>query len=288
MATSKKGNFMSEMAKFGRLFARDKPDMDKRFLTPEQRNQLLIEMSEEKALSDAFDKAMMTTPAAASTSTVPAMDEFDAEKMKKVIAEIMAAEVKPVTPGSFAREYMTNPTPPRRREVELKTTVESCWEAENNATGPEIDALIVNHPHEYARGRNVARKAFEDAKTNGRVIDEDGTGIVIEHMPWSPFTDEGAAFCIGVVYHWREYSEDWHEREKHLEGVRMAVLKSRAEDLERAEKEKQRQAMEKETVTLSKHMLNYGTGIIRMPESSGIAKIAGAIAGGELDKLKRD
>lgn len=271
MATSKKGNFMSEMAKFGRLFARDKPDV-------------------ERAISDAFDKAMLTTPAASSTSTVPAMDEFDAEKMKKVIAEIMAAEVKPVTPGSFAREYMTDPTPPRRREVELKTTVESCWEAENNATGPEIDALIVNHPHEYARGRNVARKAFEDAKTNGRVIDEDGTGIVIEHMPWSPFTDEGAAFCIGVVYHWREYSEDWHEREKHLEGVRMAVLKSRAEDLERAEKEKQRQALEKEkeTVTFSKHMLNYGTGIIRMPESSGIAKIAGAIAGGELDKLKRD
>lgn len=96
MATSKKGNFMSEMAKFGRLFARDKPDV-------------------ERAISDAFDKAMLTTPAAASTSTVPAMDEFDAEKMKKVIAEIMAAEVKPVTPGSFAREYMTDPTPPRRR-----------------------------------------------------------------------------------------------------------------------------------------------------------------------------
>lgn len=274
MATSKKGNFMSEIAKFGRLFTRDKPDVEK-----------ALSDAFDKTISDAFDKTMLATPAAASTSTVPAMDEFDAEKMKKAIAEIMAAEVKPVTPASFAREYMTDPTPPRRHEVWLKTTVESCWEVENNATGPEIDALIVNYPHEYARGRKVARKAFEDAKTNcrvktnGRVIDEEGAGIVIEHMPWSPFTDEGAAFCIGVVHHWREYLEVWHEREKHLEGVRMAVLKARAEDLERAEKE---------TVAFSKHMLNYGTGIIRMPESSGIAKIAGAIASGELDKLKRD
>lgn len=248
--------------------------------------------------------------------------EERAEKMRALAAldaiqaEIRAksAEATPVSASvSYEREaqaiieIMAEPTV---KEFRFVGKLGWAWEVENSAGNDEINDLLRRHKKPVHLGQKLAEQLFKETAERAMggpakdsYIDEDGTNLALPVVPFSPYSDQGAAFFISLAYSWRGMAEQWNSQEKE----RIDAEKSR-------QQEEIAEYMAKHTQEMIKQMLEQGDAMKSMAddkadalafvrkhasplspealgsitptfhESSGLSKIAAGLSMGQLKK----
>lgn len=177
-----------------------------------------------------------------------------------------------------------------------------AWEVENSvADAGALNELLEQNKAPAEEGQKLAEHLFsiKAARAKGEEfrehIDEDGADILLPNLPYSPYTDEGAAFMVSLVYAWRGMAEEWNllEREERksararkMEEERLyldKMMEERTRDIlaKMAEKEKGDSAIDARGFAKI-----FETNIVSAPESTGLSKIAAGIAAGDLKKSK--
>lgn len=239
-------------------------------------------------------------------------EEIDAKEISAAIAEIMTREEPPAEPKKIFKHD-------GRKSW--------AWEVENSADNDEINYLLANHEQPVELGRYLAENLFKSVarraaagEAKDSYIDEEGTNLLLPHVPYSPYTDEGAAFFISLAYSWRGMAEQWNAQEQdrikaeaaeRMECERKAMEEMLAEQtnkmIEKMVKEqKERDAkmakgddiFDSSTYITMKPSVDmrikrpedfaaiFGTPITSESETSGISKIAAGISMGQLKKSK--
>lgn len=265
------------------------------FLTTAARADVLAELTKMQEASDAEDKIVR--------------DEMDiemAERTRKQIAAAISAELSKTTSKEmFAREYQTEPfdydvVQPKVKLYKFVSRLGWAWEVENSCGSDEINDLLQTHKKPQSLAFKMCKKLFQEvaerAAKSGEddYIDEDGTNLTLPDVPYSPYTDEGAAFFCALAYNWRGMAEEWNAQQADRRKEKAA-----RRDAEMAEIGKQLD------VNLQKALMNQlkgrddkvdalttgvfrpellGSMIVSTPSSKGIDKIAAALARGELKK----
>lgn len=240
-------------------------------------------------------------------------EEIDAKEISAAIAEIMTREEPPAEP--------------KKKIFKHDGRMSWAWEVENSADNDEINYLLANHEQPVELGRYLAENLFKSVarraaagEAKDSYIDEEGTNLLLPHVPYSPYTDEGAAFFISLAYSWRGMAEQWNAQEqdrikaeaaKRMEGERKAMEAMLAEQtskmIEKMVKEqKERDAkmakgddiFDSSTYFTMKPSVDmrikrpedfaaiFGAPITSESETSGISKIAAGISMGQLKKSK--
>lgn len=132
-----------------------------------------------------------------------------------------------------------------------------------------------------------------DIRFNARRMAMEGESIWLEH---SPYTDEGAAFMVSLVYAWRGMAEEWNMLE--MEERKSARAKQMEEEwlhLDKMMEERTRDILakmaEKErdgdsAIDAMGFAKIFETKVVSLPEPTGLDKIAAGIAAGQLEKSK--
>ena len=234
------------------------------------------------------------------------MKEIDAKEISAAIAEIMTREEPPAEP--------------KKKIFKRDGRMSWAWEVENSADNDEINYLLANHEQPVELGRYLAENLFKSVarraaagEAKDSYIDEEGTNLLLPHVPYSPYTDEGAAFFISLAYNWRAMAEEWNLQEddrKKEHAHREAAEQQQQQQQQHARREKEQQELanyfsqqtEKmiretlikggrddkiDTMPIPEFFKSQILGSFK-PESSGIDKIANALAHGALDDLKKE
>ena len=235
------------------------------------------------------------------------------EEMSKVSAAAPATPHKDAFPSGFADAVAAARKEPEMKVYKRVSRMSWAWEVENSADSDEINDLLSTHTLARDKGNAMAIELFErtakraGADKNGETyIDIDGTNLPLPYVPYSPYTDEGAAFFISLAYNWRAMAEEWNlqedDRKKEHAHREAAVQHARREKEQRDLAEyfsKQTEKMIRETLLkdgrddkidampIPEFFKSQVLGTFK-PESSGIDKIANALAHGALDDLKKE
>lgn len=255
-------------------------------------------------------KEMTDTPLSAPGEST---DEIDVKQISAAIAEIMTREEPPAEP--------------KKKIFKHDGRMSWAWEVENSADNDEINYLLANHEQPVELGRYLAENLFKSVarrasagEAKDSYIDEEGTNLLLPHVPYSPYTDEGAAFFISLAYSWRGMAEQWNAQEqdrikaeaaarmeserkmmeemlaertnKMIEEMikgqseRDAKLPNRDDRLDSSAYIKMKQPVDMSIKRPADFATIFGTSIAPEPESSGISKIAAGISMGQLKKSK--
>lgn len=221
---------------------------------------------------------------------------IDAKEISAAIAEIMTREEPPAEP--------------KKKIFKHDGRMSWAWEVENSADNDEINYLLANHEQPVELGLYLAENLFKSVarraaagEAKDSYIDEEGTNLLLPHVPYSPYTDEGAAFFISLAYSWRGMAEQWNAQEKE----RIAAEHEKQRDEMAEYMAQQTQKMIKEMTEKSEQMLKSPADdkldamsmalpkrfitpdLLTTPiiaQSSGVSKIAAGLALGELKKSK--
>lgn len=255
-------------------------------------------------------KEMTDTPL---SEPVGRTDEIDVKQISAAIAEIMTREEPPAEP--------------KKKIFKHDGRMSWAWEVENSADNDEINYLLANHEQPVELGRYLAENLFKSVarrasagEAKDSYIDEEGTNLLLPHVPYSPYTDEGAAFFISLAYSWRGMAEQWNAQEqdrikaeaatrmeserkmmeemlaertnKMIEEMikgqseRDAKLPDRDDRIDSSAYIKMKQPVDMSIKRPADFATIFGTSIAPEPESSGISKIAAGISMGQLKKSK--
>lgn len=237
-------------------------------------------------------------------------EEIDAKEISAAIAEIMTREEPPAEP--------------KKKIFKHDGRMSWAWEVENSADNDEINYLLANHEQPVELGRYLAENLFKSVarraaagEAKDSYIDEEGTNLLLPHVPYSPYTDEGAAFFISLAYSWRGMAEQWNAQEQdrikaeaaeRMEGERKAMEAMLAEQtskmIEKMVKERDAKMAKGDDIFDSSTYITmkpsvdmrikrpedfaaiFGAPITPESETSGISKIAAGISMGQLEKSK--
>lgn len=262
------------------------------------------------AISNMF-KFFNKTPAE-EKSPAAEKESLDRDKMKNAIAQLIADKLSGQKEESlrqvFDREYLTTPAEdPSVKRFKFVGKLGWAWEVENSASNDEINDLLSKHSESVELAATMATNLFREvaeragASTESSYIDEEGTNLALPSVPYSPYSDQGAAFFISLAYNWRSMAEQWNEQEQGR------IKKQDAERMARemADKDRQQaelaQYMKEHSDKMIRDMLLKGeitkyperddaldarAMIVSTPTTSGIDKIAAALARGELPESK--
>lgn len=224
--------------------------------------------------------------------------QIDAE-LRSSMATVISKAVEEY-PASSAPE-----SPPREklRRFKFDGRLAWAWEVENSvADAAALNELLEQNKGAAEEGQKLAEClfSFKAAKAQGdqfrEHIDEDGADILLPNVPYSPYTDEGAAFMVSLVYAWRGMAEEWNmlemeerksARAKQMEEERLhldKMMEERTRDILAKMAEKERDG--DSAIDARGFAKIFETKVVSLPEPPGLAKIAAGIAAGELKKSK--
>lgn len=213
------------------------------------------------------------------------------EMADRVMAKIKeTARKKPVMPFISADDGEEIQPVYKAQFVSINLT--ELWLVENKCSAEEINLLHDNnkmptiHGHKFASG--LHQQQF------GKSDDD----VCFDAIPYSPYSEKGAAFCVAACYEWKTLEDEYQEKEKARQAEEMEREAQRyRETIAKVMDEKVKEAMAgkvwenaainmKETYTVETFRELFQTQPIKLPASDGISKIAGALARGELKKSK--
>lgn len=278
---------LSEIAKKAILDSFDKQDeLMKRF----ENGEVSVE-EVERGLRRIEIERMAEQSRTESTSTVKL-----SPSTKAVITRVLAETIP-----SVAEE------PPKRtksRRFKFDGRIAWAWEVENSVTNmDDLNALLVANKKASEDGQAMAESVFEMMARNStdetfkKHMDEDGADVPLPSIPYSPYTDEGAAFMVSLAYAWRSMAEEWNmvesQRQKELKDIEAqkranelseylttsvdAMIK---QELERKERDRNDKLDALAGLKLPQRIM------IPSHEGSGVSKIAAGISMGQLPKSK--
>lgn len=224
--------------------------------------------------------------------------QIDAE-LRSSMATVISKAVEEY-PASSAPE-----SPPREklRRFKFDGRLAWAWEVENSvADAAALNELLEQNKGAAEEGQKLAEClfSFKAAKAQGdqfrEHIDEDGADILLPNVPYSPYTDEGAAFMVSLVYAWRGMAEEWNmlemeerksARAKQMEEERLhldKMMEERTRDILAKMAEKERDG--DSAIDAMGFAKIFETKVVSLPEPTGLDKIAAGIAAGQLRKSK--
>lgn len=223
--------------------------------------------------------------------------QIDAE-LRSSMATVISKAVEEY-PASSAPE-----SPPREklRRFKFDGRLAWAWEVENSVAGVgALNELLEQNKAPTEEGQKLAEHLFsiKAIKAKGKEfrehIDEDGADILLPNVPYSPYTDEGAAFMVSLVYAWRGMAEEWNMLEQEeRKSARAKQMEEERFHLEKAMEERTKDILakmaEKEKGDSAIDAMGFAkifeTKVVSLPEPTGLSKIAAGIAAGELKKSK--
>lgn len=223
--------------------------------------------------------------------------QIDAE-LRSSMATVISKAVEEY-PASSAPE-----SPPREklRRFKFDGRLAWAWEVENSVAGVgALNELLEQNKAPAEEGQKLAEHLFsiKAIKAKGKEfrehIDEDGADILLPNVPYSPYTDEGAAFMVSLVYAWRGMAEEWNMLEQEeRKSARAKQMEEERFHLEKAMEERTKDILakmaEKEKGDSAIDAMGFAkifeTKVVSLPEPTGLSKIAAGIAAGELKKSK--
>lgn len=224
--------------------------------------------------------------------------QIDAE-LRSSMATVISKAVEEY-PASSAPE-----SPPREklRRFKFDGRLAWAWEVENSvADAAALNELLEQNKGAAEEGQKLAEHLFSIKTVRAKGdqfrehIDEDGADILLPNVPYSPYTDEGAAFMVSLVYAWRGMAEEWNmlemeerksARAKQMEEERLhldKMMEERTRDILAKMAEKERDG--DSAIDARGFAKIFETKVVSLPEPPGLAKIAAGIAAGELKKSK--
>lgn len=199
--------------------------------------------------------------------------EIDAKEISAAIAEIMTREEPPAEP--------------KKKIFKHDGRMSLAWEVENSADNDEINYLLANHKQPVELGRYLAENLFKSVarraatgEAKDSYIDEEGTNLLLPHVPYSPYTDEGAAFFISLAYSWRGMAEQWNAQERNAKMAKGDDIFDSSTYITMKPSVDMRIKRPEDFAAI------FGTPITSESETSGISKIAACISMGQLKKSK--
>lgn len=256
-------------------------------------------------------------------------EEEEAQKMHTILqldsikGEIQAKVLN--EEGQAIAIIIAEEAEPMMKEFRFVGKLGWAWEVENSAGDDEINDLLRRHKKPANLGQKLAEQLFkETAERAMRVsakdsyIDEDGTNLALPAVPFSPYSDQGAAFFISLAYSWRGMAEQWNsqerERAKAERDALMEIERKHMEEMLRDQTSKMIEKMvqeqaDRDAKLTGSHRLEadgyikfappetrlkikrpedfaaiFGSTITPEPELSGISKIAAGLSLGQLKK----
>lgn len=225
--------------------------------------------------------------------------QVDAE-LRSSMATVISKAVEEY-PASSAPE---SPPKEKLRRFKFDGRLAWAWEVENSvADAAALNDLLEQNKGAAGEGQKLAEYLFsvKAARAKGdqfrEHIDEDGADILLPNVPYSPYTDEGAAFMVSLVYAWRGMAEEWNlidqeERKsahaRQMEEQRLyldKMMEERTNDMlaKMAEREKRGDSA---IDAMGFAKIFETKAVVSLPEPTGLSKIAAGIAAGELKKSK--
>ena len=239
------------------------------------------------------------------------------EEISKEIMKRMAEEAKVKASGETYKEAADAiveimATEPEVKQYRFVGQLGWAWEVENSADNDEINYLLANHEQPVELGRYLAENLFKSVarraaavEAKDSYIDEEGANLLLPHVPYSPYTDEGVAFMISLAYTWRGMAEEWNAQEKKRVAAEQEKQRDELAEYEYMAQQTQkmiREMAEKSEQTLKSHADDkldamsmalpkrfITPDLLTTPiiaQSSGVSKIAAGLALGELKKSK--
>lgn len=241
---------------------------------------------------------------------------LERERLRRQIdAELRSSMVTVVSKA--VEEYPASSAPesaPREklRRFKFDGRLAWAWEVENSVPdAAALNELLEQNKGAAEEGQKLAEHLFhmkaikaerQDFKEH---IDEDGADILLPNLPYSPYTDEGAAFMVSMVYAWRGMAEEWNvQEEQRYKELRDKQAKEKADELSKylassvdamikhELERKSDDALDAKTFNLSTSGIKatdfaklFGTPVVS-EERTGLSKIAAGIAAGDLKKSK--
>lgn len=224
--------------------------------------------------------------------------QIDAE-LRSSMATVISKAVEEY-PASSAPE-----SPPREklRRFKFDGRLAWAWEVENSVPGAAaLNELLEQNKGAAEEGQKLAEYMFgvKTMRSKGEQfrehIDEDGADILLPNVPYSPYTDEGAAFMVSLVYAWRGMAEEWNmlemeerksARAKQMEEERLhldKMMEERTRDILTKMAEKERDG--DSAIDARGFAKIFETKVVSLPEPTGLSKIAAGIAAGDLKESK--
>lgn len=224
--------------------------------------------------------------------------QIDAE-LRSSMATVISKAVEEY-PASSAPE-----SPPREklRRFKFDGRLAWAWEVENSVPGAAaLNELLEQNKGAAEEGQKLAEHLFSIKTVRAKGdqfrehIDEDGADILLPNVPYSPYTDEGAAFMVSLVYAWRGMAEEWNmlemeerksARAKQMEEERLhldKMMEERTRDILAKMAEKERDG--DSAIDARGFAKIFETKVVSLPEPTGLDKIAAGIAAGQLRKSK--
>lgn len=243
------------------------------------------------------------------------LGEEEAKSTVKLSASTKAIITKAISEALPTIEEPPKKSKPKPRRFKFDGRIAWAWEIENSvANMDDLNALLVANKKASEEGQAMAEDQFERMakfstdETFKQHMDEDGADVLLPNIPYSPYTDEGAAFMVSLAYAWRSMAEEWNmvelqrqkeqkdkeakERADELsEYLRTSVDEMIKTELARKEAMKDRndeldaRAFERLTVKPTDFAKIFDTSIAS-EESFGVSKIAAGLRMGQLPKSK--
>lgn len=281
-------SFKSIMSKVaGMLKGADKTEREG-FLSTAARADVLAELAKMQEMSDAEDEAVQKE-----------IDRETSEIMRERIAKVMADEMSKASRATFEREYQTEASGPKLKVVKFVSRMSWAWEVENSCGNDEINTLLQTHKKAQNLAHKMCVKLFQEvaerAAKSGEddYIDEDGTNLTLPDVPYSPYSDAGAAFFCALAYNWRGMAQEWNAQQEdrrkekaHLRDIEMAKVRSELDESLQKALMNQLKGRDDKIDAITSGILRpetLGSLIVSTP-SGGVDKIAAALARGELKK----
>lgn len=117
----------------------------------------------------------------------------------------------------FKTQYQTT----NARRFKFVGKMSWAWQVENDLEHDEINALLRANGRAVAEAEKLALKLFTvvaeragGAGYHDPYIDVEGADIALNDIPYSPYTEQGAAFFTALAYSWRNMAQQWNEMEE--------------------------------------------------------------------------
>lgn len=237
------------------------------------------------------------------------------EKISKEIMKRMADEAKVKASGETYKEAADAiveimATEPEVKQYRFVGKLGWAWEVENSADNDEIHFLLAKHKKAVNMAAKMAEILFRETAeramkgtANQSYIDEEGTNLALPPLPFSPYSDPGAAFMISLAYTWRGMAEEWNAQEKeriaaeqekqrdemaeYMAQQTQKMIREMAEKGEKALKSPADDKLDAMSMALPKRFITPDMlATTPISQSSGVSKIAAGLALGELKKSK--
>lgn len=241
------------------------------------------------------------------------LGEEEAKSTVKTSASTKAMITKAISEAIAAAEEPPKKSKPRRFKFDGR--IAWAWEVENSVANTEdLNALLTANKKAAEQGQAMAEEQFErmakyaTEETFKRHMDEDGADVILPNIPYSPYTDEGAAFMVSLAYAWRSMAEEWNMIETQRQKERKdKEAKERADELseylrtsvdemiktELARKEAMKDKSDELDARAFVNLMAKPTDFAKIfdatitpEESSGVSKIAAGLSMGQLPKSK--